>query len=99
VQLQLHHALCRGPRGRDRMVVGFTTTYAISAYHHWCCEFNSRPGRGDKICQWLATGRWFSPDPPVSSTNKIYCHDITVVSGIKHKRDVQWKHKISCSII
>jgi len=23
----------------DRMVVGFTTTYAISAYHHWCCEF------------------------------------------------------------
>jgi hypothetical protein len=24
-------------RGRDRMVVGFTTTYAISSYHHWCC--------------------------------------------------------------
>jgi hypothetical protein len=23
-----------GRRGRDRMVVGFTTTYAISAYHH-----------------------------------------------------------------
>jgi len=23
-----------GCRGRDRMVVGFTTTYAISAYHH-----------------------------------------------------------------
>jgi len=21
-------------RGRDRMVVGFTTTYTISAYHH-----------------------------------------------------------------
>jgi hypothetical protein len=21
-------------RGRDRIVVGFTTTYAISAYHH-----------------------------------------------------------------
>ena len=29
---------------RDRMVVGFTTTYAISAYHHWCCEFESRSG-------------------------------------------------------
>jgi hypothetical protein len=28
------------------MVVGFTTTYAISAYHHWCCEFESRTGRG-----------------------------------------------------
>jgi hypothetical protein len=23
----------------------FTTTYAISAYHHWCCEFESRSGR------------------------------------------------------
>jgi hypothetical protein len=28
------------------MVVGFTTTYAISAYHHWCCEFESRSGPG-----------------------------------------------------
>ena len=24
----------RGRRGRDRMVVGYTTTYAISSYHH-----------------------------------------------------------------
>ena len=24
----------RGRRGRDRMIVGFTFTYAISAYHH-----------------------------------------------------------------
>jgi len=29
-----------GRRGHDRMVVGFTTTYAISAYHHQRCEFN-----------------------------------------------------------
>jgi hypothetical protein len=36
----------RGRHGRDCMVVGFTTTYAISAYHHWCCEFKSRSGRG-----------------------------------------------------
>jgi hypothetical protein len=27
------------------MVVGFTTTYAISAYHHCCCEFESPSGR------------------------------------------------------
>jgi len=27
-------------------VVGFTTTYTISAYRHWCCDFESRPGRG-----------------------------------------------------
>jgi hypothetical protein len=24
----------RGRRGRDRIIVGFTTTYAISDYHH-----------------------------------------------------------------
>ena len=28
------------------MVIGFTTTYAISVYHHWCCELESRSGRG-----------------------------------------------------
>jgi hypothetical protein len=28
------------------MVVVFTTTYAISADHHLCCEFESRSGRG-----------------------------------------------------
>jgi hypothetical protein len=33
-----------GRRGRDRMVVGFITTYAISAYHHSCCDFESRSG-------------------------------------------------------
>ena len=29
-----------------------------------------------KVCQWLAAGRWFSPDTPVSSTNKTDRHDI-----------------------
>jgi hypothetical protein len=28
------------------MVVGFTAIYAISAYHHWRCEFEPRSGRG-----------------------------------------------------
>ena len=36
----------RGRRGRDRMVVGFTTTNGVSVYHHWCCGFESRSGRG-----------------------------------------------------
>ena len=36
----------RSRPGRDRMVIGFTTTYAISDYHHLCCEFESRSGRG-----------------------------------------------------
>jgi len=35
---------CRGRRGRDRMLVGFTTTYAISAHHHWSCAFESCSG-------------------------------------------------------
>jgi len=33
----------------------------------------------DKVCQWLATGRWFSPGSPVSSTNKTDRYDITEV--------------------
>ena len=32
-----------------------------------------------KVCQWLATGRWFSPATPVSSTNKTDRHDITEI--------------------
>jgi hypothetical protein len=34
---------CR--RSCDHMVVGCTITYAISAYHHWSCEFKSRSGK------------------------------------------------------
>jgi hypothetical protein len=33
----------------------------------------------NKVCQLLATGRWFSPGPPVSSTNKTDRHDITKI--------------------
>ena len=34
LQLRQVYIHCRGRRGYDGMVVGFTTTYAISAYHH-----------------------------------------------------------------
>ena len=51
-------ANCRDCHGRDNMVVGLTTTYAISAYHHLSCEFESRSWRDvlnktlcDKVCQ------------------------------------------------
>ena len=33
----------------------------------------------DKVCQLLATGRWFSPDPPASSTNITDRHDIAEI--------------------
>ena len=70
----------------NNIVVGFITTYAISAYHHsplmlWVWI----PLRWgildttlcDKVCQWLATDQWFSSGTPVSSTNKSYLHNIT----------------------
>jgi hypothetical protein len=36
----------RGHHSHDRMVVGFTTTYAISV----CCEFQSQSVRGAQHC-------------------------------------------------
>jgi hypothetical protein len=33
----------------------------------------------DKVCQWFATGRWFSLGPPVSTTNETDCHEITEI--------------------
>ena len=68
------------------MVVGFTTTCAVSAYQHYSCEFEPRSWRGafdttlyDQVCQWLATDQWFSSGTPVSSTNKTCCLDITEI--------------------
>jgi hypothetical protein len=71
-------------RGRDRMVFGFTTACAISAYHHRSCEFESHSGvlyatLCDNVCQWLAAGCWFYPGTPVSFTNKTDRHDITEI--------------------
>jgi hypothetical protein len=47
---------------------------------------NSNPAHGvlnttlcDKICQWLAASRWFSPGTLVSSTNKTDHHNITEI--------------------
>jgi hypothetical protein len=78
-----------GRRGHDRMAIWFTTTSTINAYHHHSCEFDPRSRRGlldtalhcvcDKGCQWLATGRWFSPGILVSSTNKTDRHDIAEI--------------------
>ena len=68
------------------MVVGFTTTYWTSAYHHWSCEFESRSWQGvldttlsNKGCHWLATCQWFSQGTPVSSINKTDSHHITEI--------------------
>ena len=51
-------AVLLGHCGSDSMVVEFTPTYAISSYHHYSCEFESRSWRDvldttlrDKVCQ------------------------------------------------
>ena len=49
-------------------VVVFTIAYAISAYHHWRCKFES-----------LSAGRWFSLGTAVFSINKTDVHDITEI--------------------
>ena len=71
-------------RGCDRIVVVFTTTDVISTYHHWCCELESRSGRGVqhyviKCVSDLRKFGGFFPGPPVSSTNKGGCHDIAEI--------------------
>ena len=54
----------------------FTNLQLECILHYLSCEFESRLWRGvldttlcDQVCQWLATGRWFSPGTSVSSTN------------------------------
>jgi hypothetical protein len=64
------------------MVIGFITTFAISAYHYLRCEFEPHLWRGvlnttlcDKVCQSLDAGRWFSLGirlpPPIKLTAMI----------------------------
>jgi hypothetical protein len=33
----------------------------------------------DEVCQWIATGRWFSPGPSCSSSDKADCNDLTEI--------------------
>ena len=65
-------------RGRYRMIVGFSTTYVISANHHWSYWFQCRSGGVYSIQLYmrLVAGWWYSPGIPVSSTNKTDQHDI-----------------------
>jgi len=64
---------------------GFSTTYVISVSHALLMLWVRLPIRVrcttlyDKVCQWLATGRWFSPGTPVSSTNKTDRHNIAEI--------------------
>ena len=74
----------RDRRGRDRIVVRFTTTCAISASHHYVVSWNPAHAEVYSIQHYVITfvsdfrqtGRWFSHGTPVSSTNKTDHHDL-----------------------
>ena len=63
-------------RARNHMVVEFKTNSTLSPYHH---SGALDPTVCDLVCQWVATGQWFSSVPPVSSTNKADRHDLDVI--------------------
>ena len=82
------HTNVLGPlRGHVRMVVGFTATCAISAYHHLSCEFEPHSRRG--VLYTTLCGFKFFSDlrqvdgflwvRSVSSTNKTDRHDIAEI--------------------
>jgi hypothetical protein len=81
-----HKYLRRGYHGHNRMVVGFTISLCqqcLSPLTLWV-RIQLRQGvlyatLCDPVCQWLATGLWFSQGTLVSSTNKTDRHYITEI--------------------
>jgi hypothetical protein len=53
--------IARGHPDRDCMVVGFIITYAISAYHHQRCAFESREGKMYSIQHYGQFYWWKKP--------------------------------------
>jgi hypothetical protein len=75
----------RGRRGRDRMIIGAWLSPLmlwVRIPHRARCTTLY-----DKVCQWLAAGRLFSPGTPVSSTNKTDCRDITLSNAYVYYHD------------
>ena len=84
----------RGHSDRDRMVDKFTTTYAISAYHHSSCEFKSCLRQSvldatlcDKVFKWCAQISGFLLlllfTPPLKWDANPPLFDISVSNGNK----------------
>jgi hypothetical protein len=70
--------------------VCWSSTKQSSSSSHWkltcsCHDWYSwhiaelAVSNNHSLTHWIATGRWFSPGPPVSYTNKTDCHDITEI--------------------
>ena len=62
----------------------FCLTHSWSSNHYTTEKFRWWRGALNttfcvKVCKWLAAGRWFLPDTPVSATNKTDHLDITEI--------------------
>ena len=51
----------------------------------------------DKVCQWLATGRWISAGPTVSSTNKTDRHEILLKVALNTTKQTN-NHLLRCKV-
>jgi hypothetical protein len=92
-------------------IKGWSWSYGSLIYNYLCNQCLSplklwvwTPILCDKVCQWLATGRSFSPGTPVSSTDKTECHDIVKIllkvalNTINQiKSNLLWIVSINCS--
>ena len=76
----------KGHHGRDHMVVGFTTTYVISAYHYKVHKSNPTRGEVYSLQHYMikfvsdlrqVSGFLWVLHTWLSSTNKTDCHNIT----------------------
>ena len=70
-------------RDRDRMVIGFTTTCATSAYHHNRCEFESHSGEvysiQHNVIEFVSDLRLVGGFLRFISTNKTDRHDMAKI--------------------
>jgi transposase len=73
---RLHHQGMRAWRPIKRPQLTLRHRHARFDWSHDHLGWTIRTWR---VCQWLATGRWFSPGPPVSFTNKTERHGITEI--------------------
>jgi hypothetical protein len=53
----------------------------------------------EKVCLWLATGQWFSPGTPVSSTNKTDRQDITEILLKVPLNIITLTHNVTVNVI
>ena len=85
----------------DRMVIGFTTTNQCLSPLKLGVRTPSWRGvldttLCDKVCQWLAAGRWFSSGTPISSTNKTDRHLIAEILLKVALDTIKHQHLIGC---